>query len=170
MIKLASLLQEVGEASATPVPFERTQYYDSPSSPRTVSKYKFTIEDKEGRTEKYVLTIKDYTKSGDAMRVEFDTEHEGEAEEDRFPKDTNQNQPYKVMATVVTILKQYVEENPETQTIEYEPIKTDPKKDKSGSRREKLYKAYVNKQLPGWSYTDEEDTIVLRRPKKELAE
>jgi hypothetical protein len=64
------------------------------------------------------------------------------------------------MATVTKILKDYVSQNPEVVEIVYEPVKSSP----SDKGREKLYKAYVEKNLPDWSYTKYSNQIYLKKP------
>jgi hypothetical protein len=75
--------------------------------------------------------------------------------------DTNRGEQYRIMATVTKILKDYVTQHPEVVEIVYEPVKSGP----SDRGREKLYKAYVDKNLSGWSYTkDSHNHVYLRKP------
>jgi len=59
------------------------------------------------------------------------------------------------MATVVAIMKDYTtKENPDVYELSYVPVSTSEKDTKDDqTRREKFYKAYVQKLLPGWKYT-----------------
>ena len=58
---------------------------------------------------------------------------------------TNKNEQYKIMATVVAAVKEYLEKVPRAIEISFEPAKAD----EGDMRRANLYKAYINKQLPG---------------------
>lgn len=151
MIKLADILLEVGEASITPSPY--TVVTNIP----TELKMEFTVGDI-----KYFLRINSYSQAIDKTnRIETDFGVAG-TETHQWSKNTNKGDQYKVMATVVKILKDFVENHPKVDTIIYTPAKTKGPEDRG---REILYKAYVNKQIPDWSYSTLGDTVVLRKPK-----
>ena len=151
MIKLADILLEVGDASIAPANY--TVAVDTP----TELKMEFTVGDI-----KYFLRINSYSQAIDKTnRIETDFGVAG-TETHQWSKNTNKGDQYKVMATVVKILKDFVEDHPKVDTIIYTPAKTKGPEDRG---REILYKAYVNKQIPDWSYSTLNGTVVLRKPK-----
>ena len=151
MIKLADILLEVGDASIAPANY--TVAVDTP----TELKMEFTVGDI-----KYFLRINSYSQAIDKTnRIETDFGVAG-TETHQWSKNTNKGDQYKVMATVVKILKDFVEDHPKVDTIIYTPAKTKGPEDRG---REILYKAYVNKQIPDWNYSTLNGTVVLRKPK-----
>lgn len=59
---------------------------------------------------------------------------------------TNRGELFKVMSTVAVIVLYYLQSNPEYKYLTYEPSKTTGKDD---NRRDKLYRAYMKKMIPG---------------------
>jgi hypothetical protein len=62
-----------------------------------------------------------------------------------YDEETNDNVQYRVMATVVAIVKEVLQKHPEVTTLSFTPAKAND----MDQRRARFYKAYVEKQLPG---------------------
>jgi hypothetical protein len=151
VIKLADILLEIGDASIAPAPY--TVAVNKPYD----LKIEFTVEDVS-----YFLRIESRSQildKTDTIRVDFGV---AGTETHQWLKDTNKGDQYKIMATVVRALKDFADSHPNLDTIVYTPVKTKGPQDRG---REILYKAYVNKQIPDWSYHTLDDTVVLRKPK-----
>jgi hypothetical protein len=141
MIKLRDILKEVGEGTATPYKFKYTPrlFQDERKHIRT---YKFTTESNL----EYIVILAVNTASEDryiSLSVMFKTE-EGD-----FQDITNKGEQFKIMATVIAIIKDCItkiaeEGKPEVKVIEFVPEKSDD----NDTRRANLYKAYIQKQLP----------------------
>jgi hypothetical protein len=166
MIKLTEILQEIGDASALKVPYRLKYKYENPEN-FTVkyATYQFDIDDVT-----YTVIISEdpisynlKSKKSKVSKIDVSFVADDGPE---MMKDTNLNVQYKVMATLVSILKEYIENNPIVVQIEYSPIKTN-KKDKGGraeSRRELFYKQYIQKSLPNWTYIKRGSNIIIKKP------
>ena len=62
-----------------------------------------------------------------------------------YDEETNRNEQYRIMATVIMIVKEMLKRHKEIQSLVYAPTKAD----KDDTRRANLYKAYISKQIPG---------------------
>ena len=163
MISLTNILKEIGDASSS-VPYIHT---DSGNNKyETVEKYEFEIGE-----DTYVVTMfvsdidtsldskKDYKKGDTGMSIMFGLKTDKYQGGDTSR--TNKGVQYQVMATVTKILKDYVAKHPELVEISYEPVK----KNTDDQAREKLYQAYVQKNLPDWKYKkDSYGYIYLNKP------
>lgn len=63
----------------------------------------------------------------------------------QYEEETNANEQYRVMATVLAIVKKTLSKHPEVNTLTF----TAAKASKGDTRRENFYKAYISKQLRG---------------------
>ena len=82
---------------------------------------------------------------------------------------TNRNQQFKVMATVVKIIKDYLNNYPKISKISFLPVKErrgpdDPRGE--DKRRVNLYMAYVKKQIPNAKVTIKGDRYIIDLPSK----
>ena len=132
--ELNKIIGEIGEATSNPYSYKLT-YEDE-------GRKKYAFETNSG-TKYEVSVLKRLKQSGGKntkeIVVAFKTK-DGEYEDV-----TQENDSYRIMATVVQIVKDYLEETPDVDTIAFSPAKS---KD-NDSRRENMYKAYISKQLPG---------------------
>ena len=79
---------------------------------------------------------------------------------------TNKGELYKVMSTIVKIVKSYMEEHPKMLSYEFTGISRDEESEDITSARIKLYHRYVPKILPeGWHYHVKANTIVVSSEK-----
>ena len=76
----------------------------------------------------------------------------------------NTGDVYKVMATVISILLDFITQTPYCQSIEFVPVSEN---DQSSNRRSVLFLRYVQlfKTLPAWDYKINEGVFTLTRPK-----
>jgi hypothetical protein len=163
MIKLFDILSEIGDATLS-VPYNKTgESLNSTKDEKTIN-YEFEIGDNAYIVELYTGLMDKYDISQSKSKNEYYLgvvfgNKVGNKEFNTL--DTNRGEQYRIMATVTKILKDYVSQHPEVVEIVYEPVKSGP----SDQGREKLYKAYVEKNLPDWSYTkDSHNHVYLRKP------
>lgn len=129
---------EIGEASIAPYEFTAHRV---PEYPTTLQGF-FTTE----KGIKYTVTgwIKEELFDNVDLRIVFHTdidENEPEAE-------TNHNNQYKVMSTVIAIVKKFLEIAPEVNQISFTAKQ---KENRIGSnQRLMMYRNYVEKNFPGW--------------------
>jgi hypothetical protein len=157
MIKLIDILKEIGEATSA-VPYRKTE--EDKQKYQTIITYQFEIGDDIYKVDLTVSPLDDYDRPGKtSVDVYFDMK--GKKDQYGSTVRTNRGVQYTVMSTVSTILKDYINQHPEVVEIHYEPVK----KDAEDQGREKLYKAYVEKNLPDWNYIkDSYGHIYLRSP------
>jgi len=146
MIKIGKLLAEIGDASIKPSPYTKNQI----NSDKLV--YNFNVQGQE-----YRVTINEFGDNGEDIMFDF---NKVESPEDTY-LDTNLGHQYRILSTVVAIMKEYIKEHPDTKELTYIPVKTQGEDD---SRREKLYKAYIQKIVPNWKYTKNHEFIILTKP------
>jgi hypothetical protein len=145
MIKLIDLLKEIGDSSSD-VPYAQTDF--GHGKDETVSKYEFTIGEDTYAVNAYVKKL-DPSKEDTTMKVSFGLKSNSNSSGSTVS--TNKGIQYQVMAAVAKVIRDYVDSHPELVQITYEPSKRS-----AGDRsRLDLYKAYVQKSLPKWSYREE---------------
>ena len=152
MIRLKDLLKEVGEGTAKPYDYKLVadvsndaMYYTFTTDPDPNKTYLGSPA--PGTDYEVHLRFWDLEKnkrSSTNLDVAFST-HGGEYEEE-----TNDNVQYRVMATVVAIVKEALTKHPEITTLSFTPAKAD----KMDSRRARFYKAYIQKQMPNSTTTE----------------
>ena len=163
MIKLFDILSEIGDAALS-VSYNKTgESLNSTKDEKTIN-YEFEIGDNA-----YIVSL--YTGLMDKYDVP-QSRSNGEyylgvvfgnkiGNKEFTTLNTNRGEQYRVMATITRILKDYVAQHPEVVEIVYEPVKSGP----ADQGRERLYKAYVEKNLSGWNYSkDSHNHVYLRKP------
>jgi len=141
MIKLKDILTEVGEGTATPYKFkfkkstfggkERSYAFTTDSSLEYEASLTSLMSTKNFTSLKTNLYVSFKTVTGDYSDV------------------TNKGEQFKIMATVIAIIKADIEflakeGNPPVKVIKFAPEKSDD----NDNRRANFYKAYIQKQLP----------------------
>lgn len=145
MIKLIDLLKEIGDSTSN-VPYAQTD--TGRGKDETVSKYEFAIGDDTYVVNTFVREL-DPSQGTTTMKVSFGLKSNSDSSGSTVS--TNKGIQYQVMAAVTKIIKDYVDSHPELVQITYEPSK----RSASDRSRLDLYKAYVQKSLPEWSYREE---------------
>ena len=140
------LINEIGDASAKPYKWRRMdRRYDT--------YYIFTTD---SGLEYQVMTE---LGSGDTLTVEYGVEvitKQGNKSID-YELVTNRGELFRIMATVVDIVQEFIKKNPEVKYIEFEGSKN-----KAGDqRRNKLYMQYIKKHLKPKSIEDDGTLITI---------
>ena len=152
MITLMSLLKEVGEASATPheSKLDLSTKYEAEEA-------RYTFKTDSGlEYEVKLLEINKATRLLVAFKLD----------DGSYEDETNQGEQYKIMATVVNIVKQHLAKVPKIKEITFSPSKANEK----DQRRSQFYKAYITKQLPGSKVNVMSDgRFIVELPKKKLS-
>ena len=166
MIKLIDILLEIGDASLA-VPYthansEKREY-------ETIETYEFKIGEDTYAVTMFVSELdfdlssnKGYKEGSTGMQIMFGLKTDKYSGGDTAR--TNKGVQYQVMAAVIKILKDYINKHPELVEISYEPVK----KSADDQAREKLYQAYVEKNLPDWKYTKIGKYVYLNKPKSSI--
>ena len=140
------LINEIGDAGAKPYKWRRMdRRYDT--------YYIFTTD---SGLEYQVMTE---LGSGDTLTVEYGVEvitKQGNKSID-YELVTNRGELFRIMATVVDIVQEFMKKNPEVKYIEFEGSKN-----KAGDqRRNKLYMQYIKKHLKPKSIEDDGTLITI---------
>jgi len=132
MIKLKDILTEVGEGTATPY------------------KFKFKKSTFGGKERSYAFTTDsslEYEASLTSLKTNLYVSFKTVTGD--YSDVTNKGEQFKIMATVIAIIKADIEflakeGNPPVKVIKFAPEKSDD----NDNRRANFYKAYIQKQLP----------------------
>lgn len=158
MIKLVDLLKEVGESSTKPYSYT----VGGMSGSETSAYFYFTTD----LGTQYQVVILDAKPSYDKEEYyDFVISFKVMGEDHSYV--ANKQEVYRVMATVVKIMKDWIakfgEEN--VKRIQFTPAKT---KGVDDTRRQNLYMAYVKKQIPNWKFEvevdNDEETFIFYNP------
>jgi len=144
-------VNEVGDASAD-------AYKWKPVGRGTYSnEFTFTTESD------LIYYVKFWDVGDDTIEVAFVAQEPDQYDRAEYSTVTNRGELFKVMATVAVIVLYYLQSNPEYKYLTYEPSKTTGKDD---NRRDKLYRAYMKKMIPGSQEVpaDEKDYIKFKLP------
>lgn len=107
--------------------------------------------------------VKFWDVGDDTIEVAFLAQEPDQYDRAEYSTVTNRGELFKVMSTVAVIVLYYLQSNPEYKYLTYEPSKTTGEDD---NRRDKLYRAYMKKMLPGSEEvpSDEKDYIKFKLP------
>jgi hypothetical protein len=72
---------------------------------------------------------------------------------------SNKGEMYRVMSTIVNIIKDYIKRNDNIKAIIYEPIKKEGEK---GFKRNDLYMAFIKKQMPAAKFEDSYGSVIVK--------
>lgn len=150
MIRLKSLLKEIGEATAQAFPFE---FYGSPYDEDRY--YGF-----ETNHYPYSVHINNY--EDNEIGISFFVPNEEDPNQDRYDIETNKGDMFKIMATVIAIVKQDLKTHPNVDTLVFEPVKKQGAVDNSS--RANLYLRYVKHSYPNAKVETNGDEIVVKLP------
>ena len=152
MIKLKDILLEIGDSSATSYDWSHTI-----QSKKGVQRFKGMIPKNEKfwhdqydfQTESgliYIVTVNKKLVKGDEGPTAFISfeASEGDWENTKHSDTFTRGEIYRIMATIMEITKDYIENNPNLQTLSMNPVKNYEKDE----RRKKLYLAYIKKNIP----------------------
>ena len=132
-------IPEVGEANAEPYNWEKVND----------DTYSFTTE----QDLKYIVELLPYEDHEDKITVDFGIDQDG----DISHPETNAKDLFKVMSTIVDIIKNYVETHSNVNTIIFSSIAKSGEIKRGETQRDRLYKTFFKKQL-----NISDDDIILR--------
>ena len=147
--EISKVLNEVGEATSKPYTWEKT------STKGDTSFFTFTTD----QDIIYKVALDNFThedfynkKEYPAIEVSF-----GIKEKNKYSTTTltNKGEMYRVMSTVVDIVKNYLKSNNDIKVILYLPI---------SHKRNDLYTAFIKKQIPGATFEDSYGSIIVKIP------
>ena len=154
MIKLKEILKEVGEATTTPYKWkkastkENTVFFTFTTDQDT--SYKVALEN-------YIYEdFHDDNKEYPAIDVSFGIKEKGKYSPSTV---TNKGEMYRVMSTIVNIIKDYLNRNKMIKVIMYEPLKKEGEK---GFKRNDLYMAFIKKQIPTAKFEDSYGSVIVK--------
>jgi len=139
MIKLTKILQEIGDSTAKPYPFQVKSSPDQESDYAKITTYGF-------ESEHFPYTVWLATFEGgdevDQMTVVFFVNYDVHPEGDTVV--TNKGELYRVMATVSSIISAELRRRPNVDTLRFSPSK----KQGDDTSRENLYLKYISQAYP----------------------
>jgi len=146
MIRLKSLLKEIGDASSQPYRFDfygdygdmRIYGFDTENYPYTVE-LQYTDLDNYGENTTNILGVRFYVSDEDDPKMELDDVV------------TNKGELFRVMATVTAIIKKDLQDHPEINTITFTPSKKEG--ETTNVSRLNLYIRYIENAFPNASIT-----------------
>jgi hypothetical protein len=166
-----SLVNEIGEASTKSYNWKE-KYNRNVIHDRNVIGVEF-ITDK-GTEYEVALSISDYSPKNlstqlKALSVGFSTELESERGYIYRSSDAimNKGELYRVMATITNIIKYYVKKY-NIKIITYSPSKKG--NEAFGTQRDKLYKAFIKKAIPGVEFEQDGEAVVAILPDSKIEE
>jgi hypothetical protein len=155
---VSPVIREVGEANLKPYKWEevdREGYYVYTRF-ITNSETQYDVD-----LETMTYTPKDSTSGIKAIGVEFSAKLK-DAEGSSAKIVVNKGEMYKVMSTIVDIVKKYIKKF-KAQAIIYSPSKKSSEED-FGTQRDQLYKAFITKAIPGVKFEQKGDMVVAILP------
>jgi len=150
-------LNEVGEATLKPYKWKEVDMNG------WITYTEFTTEN--GTEYKVDLTTTNYIdndlNNSKALEVEFSAKPKG-AEKSSTKITVNKGEMYRVMSTITSIIKHYVKKF-KAKAIIYSPSKKSDEED-FGTQRDNLYKAFINKAIPGIKFEKDGGSITAILP------
>jgi hypothetical protein len=142
MIRLTDLLKEVGEG-ITPYTFKQIK------NTQLLVVYTFTTEDGD----QYVVKFKSSYSQPNNYNLSFypGTSASEKAEDDKIDDITNKGDLFKILSTVVSVVKNFISNNKNVSGISWIGVNSD--KEGADKQRDLLYNAYLQKninQFPNW--------------------
>ena len=157
LVTPSAFVNEVGEANLTPYKWkeiDRESYYV----------YTRFITDSETQYDvdlKTTTYIDNDLNNLRALEIEFTAKPKG-AEGSSAKIVINKGEMYKVMSTIVDIVKKYIKKS-KSQAILYSPSKKSDEEN-FGTQRDNLYRAFISKAFPGVKFEQEGEIVVAILP------
>ena len=170
MIKLKNILLEIGEGSAKPYKWKaahkphkvsgiKTSKYDYEWKTDSGLKYSLTIEPQwmeevPDHMGNWIASFGPYEMGSSLHSPITGKQIRGPQKKPDYETQTNRGELFSIMATIVDAFKDFMKKEKNSEfgldTVYYEPAKTEDD-ERSSKQRDKLYKAYIQKHLPGTS-------------------
>ena len=156
-------LNEVGESNLAPYKWKETSKKDN------YYQVKFTTDSGTQYEVDLIPTsyVDDDLNNLKALKIEFGAKLK-DSEGYSVKIVINKGEIYKVMSTITDIVKFYVKEF-KTKVIIYSPAKKSDEED-FGSQRDKLYKAFISKAMPGAKFEKDGNDILVILPDTQINE
>lgn len=155
-MKLVDLLKEIGDASSKPY------YYENVVDDENNRVYNFETETFPPTW--YEVSLKEIEPedpfSGDEIKLDVTFGVTNEKGELNFDQVTNKGELYRVMATIVQIVKEDLKNHRYIKTLSFTPSKRKDKDEKSNIRLD-LYKRFIETSFPSASITKDESGNVI---------
>lgn len=164
LVTPSAFVNEVGEANVKPYKWKETD---------RESYYVYTrfITDSETQYDVDIKTTVFFPagqmESRPALEIEFSAKPKG-AEGSSAKIVVNKGEMYKVMATIVDIIKKYLKKF-KAQAIIYSPSKKSSEK-YFGTQRDQLYRAFIKKAIPGVTFKQSGDFVTAILPSTAVRE
>ncbi len=144
------LINEIGDAGAKPYKWKwMDPKYTTYSKFKTDSGLKYQVN-----TE---IDDRSRINHGLVLTIEYGIENGGQYSTVDYEVVTNRGELFRIMATVVDIVKAFMKKYPEVEYIEFEGSKNETE----DQRRNKLYMAYIKKHLKPKDIEDDGNTITV---------
>jgi hypothetical protein len=157
LVTPSSFVNEVGEANLKPYKWKEVDIE---------SYFVYTRFETESETQ-YDVDLKSTNYVDDdlnnlrALGIEFSAKLKGD-EGSSAKIVVNKGEMYKVMSTIVDIVKKYIKKS-KSQAILYSPSKKSSEED-FGTQRDNLYRAFISKAFPGVKFEQEGEIVVAILP------
>lgn len=142
MIRLIDLLKEIGEG-VTPYTFKQIK------NTQLLVAYTFTTK----TNDQYIVKFNSSYSDPNDYKLSFypGTSTSEKAEDDKIDIIVNKGELYKILSTVVSVVKSFISKNKNASSISWVGVDSDKKG--AGDQRNRLYNAYLQKninQIPNW--------------------
>ena len=142
MIQLKDLLKEIGEG-VTPYTFKQIK------NTQLLVAYAFTKK----TNDQYIVKFNSSYSDPNDYKLSFypGTSTSEKAEDDKIDIIVNKGELYKILSTVVSVVKSFISKNKNASSISWVGVDSDKKG--AGDQRNRLYNAYLQKninQIPNW--------------------
>lgn len=142
MIRLIDLLKEIGEG-VTPYTFKQIK------NTQLLVAYAFTTK----TNDQYIVKFNSSYSDPNDYKLSFypGTSTSEKAEDDKIDIIVNKGELYKILSTVVSVVKSFISKNKNASSISWVGVDSDKKG--AGDQRNRLYNAYLQKninQFPNW--------------------
>lgn len=147
-IKVKTGINEIGDSGATTYPFTNP------------SKGIYRFKSDSGLEYRIELEEHSHPSLGQGSILEISYRLLG----DMYNMVTNKGEQFRVMATLIETVKDYLKDNPQVNRISFVPVKSFDRE--NDNRRANLYMAYVKKQLPGATVKIDGNRFTIDLPEK----
>jgi len=137
MIKLIDLLKEVGDATSKPYKYDLYSVFND------MRVYGFDTD----KDTMYTVELVQPTDKNNTLDVSFYPVDEEDPDKEDFTVNTNKGELYRVMSTVVDIVRKNLEKHPEIEELEFTP---------TSLTRRSLYISYIKHSFPQATVTNTE--------------
>ena len=147
MIRLGDILKEIGDSTVAPYKWEF--YGDDDNDIRYYGFY----------TEHYPYSVRIF-QDENQIEIEFSVPDEKDPNIEKWNIETNKGNVYKIMSTVLDIVKADLQKHPEVDTLEFAAVKKQGQSDNNS--RSDLYLKYIKHQYPNAQVEKYGDAVLVK--------